>query len=222
MGCLLISPPGQDPLDAGVFSEWLGSTRKALQQDLETDVPCGDCTACCRSSWFIHIKPEETGTLDHIPKELLFPAPGLPDGNVLMGFDEQGRCPMLRENGCSIYTHRPLTCRSFDCRVLPASGITVSGKDKLALSDQIRRWRFSEPTAEDAHLLKAVRKAASFIQSHASRFPADSLPSQPVQRSLLALKVYELFLGEGPADDETSMIQNILNAAKAFDSSSGE
>ena len=34
------------------------------------------CTACCTSSQFVHIEPDETDTLAHIPAALRFPAPG--------------------------------------------------------------------------------------------------------------------------------------------------
>src|SRR6185436_13368541 len=79
-------------LSAGAFSPWLEQTRVVLERgDLGADVPCGACTGCCRGSMFIHIRPEETDTLAHIPGELLFPAPGAPPGHVLMGYDAQGR-----------------------------------------------------------------------------------------------------------------------------------
>ncbi len=52
-------------------------------------MPSGDCTACCTSSQFVHVEPGEEDTLAHVPKELLSPAPGLPGGHVLMGYDEQ-------------------------------------------------------------------------------------------------------------------------------------
>ena len=58
-------------------------------------MPCGTCTACCTSSQFVHIGPDEVDTLAHIPAELLFPAPRMPKGHVLLGYDERGHCPML-------------------------------------------------------------------------------------------------------------------------------
>ena len=98
-------------LDAGPFAAWLAGMQASLRGEQDSDVPCGGCTACCRSSQFIHIGPEETDALAHIPAALLFPAPQRPAGHVLMGYDSQGRCPMLTEAGCSIYEHRPRTCR---------------------------------------------------------------------------------------------------------------
>ena len=97
---------------AGGFSHWLRRIRAAQRDGSAMDVPCGDCNACCRASQFISIAPDETSTLEHIPASLLFPAPGLPGGYVLLGYDENGHCPMLVEGECSIYEHRPLTCRS--------------------------------------------------------------------------------------------------------------
>src|SRR6476619_5859952 len=81
-------------LAAGDFSAWLTEIEGALRGEHGTDVPCGECTACCTASQFVHIGPEETDTLAHIPAELLFPAPWWPEGHLIMGYDEYGRCPM--------------------------------------------------------------------------------------------------------------------------------
>src|SRR5688572_23451385 len=103
-------------LAAGRFSEWLVEMQHALRGERDAAVPCDGCTACCTSSQFIHIEPDETETLAQIPRELLFPAPGSP-GHVVLGYDDHGRCPMLVDEKCSIYEHRPRTCRTYDCRV---------------------------------------------------------------------------------------------------------
>ena len=63
-------------LPAGAFSAWLRHARLALMRGGEADVPCGECCACCATSHFVHIGPDETETLARIPRELLFPAPG--------------------------------------------------------------------------------------------------------------------------------------------------
>ena len=73
-------------LAAGDLSAWLGEMQAAIRGDHAAAVPCGTCTACCTSSQFIHIGPDERETLAHIPNELLFPAPRLPRGHVLMGY----------------------------------------------------------------------------------------------------------------------------------------
>jgi len=98
-------------LPAGDFTTWLQAMAAALRDEAPADVPCGGCTACCTSSQFVHIGPDETDTLAHIPAELLFPAPLLPKGNVLLGYDGRGHCPMLADDRCTIYEHRPVVCR---------------------------------------------------------------------------------------------------------------
>src|SRR5688572_7337692 len=109
-------------ISAGGFSTWGDVTIRSHATGDGVDVPCGGCTACCRSSYFVHIEPDETATLRRIPKALLFPAPGQPRGHVVLGYDERGQCPMLVDDRCSIYEDRPRTCRQFDCRVFVAAG----------------------------------------------------------------------------------------------------
>lgn len=208
----------QQELSAGRFSEWLDATRKALADNSGIDVPCGDCTGCCRSAYFIHIQPGESDTLAHIPDELLFPAPGLPEGNVLMGYDEQGHCPMLKNNACSIYEHRPQTCRSYDCRIFPATGIQLSGKDKTPISQQVQQWKFNTSNPEAIKHLKAVKKAAAFLQNKSPLFEADALPRNSTQLAIMAIKVYDLFLEQSEAsDDDVKMAEAIVKAWKNFE-----
>ncbi len=115
--------PGRD-LPAGDFSAWLAHMREALRSGAGTDVPCGDCCACCSTAHFVHVGPDERDVLALVPPELQFPAPGLPAGHVVLPYDERGRCPMLAEDGiCTIYDHRPRTCRVYDCRVFAAAGV---------------------------------------------------------------------------------------------------
>jgi Fe-S-cluster containining protein len=142
---------------AGDFSTWLDGMQAALRGEHDADVPCGSCTACCTSSQFVHIEPDETDALAHIPAALLFPAPRLPKGHVLLGYDERGHCPMLVGGRCSIYQHRPRTCRTYDCRVFPAAGLDA---DQPAIAERVRRWRFAYPTALDRSRHDEVRRAA--------------------------------------------------------------
>ncbi|MBC8376690.1 MAG: YkgJ family cysteine cluster protein [FCB group bacterium] len=205
-------------LETGNFSSWLSDTRTALSNDAEMDVPCGECNACCRSSYFIHIKPDEFDTVSHIPDELLFPAPGLPEGNVLMGYDEKGHCPMLKDGACSIYDHRPATCRSYDCRIFPATGIQISGKDKILISQQVQRWKFNLTEAEEIKEHKAVQKAASFLTHKSTLFPPDELPGNPTQLAIMAIKVHDLFLDqENEAVDDSKMVDAVITAHGKFD-----
>lgn len=212
-----------EDMPAGDFSSWLYLIRRALINEDGVDVPCGECNACCRSSFFIHIRPEETETLARIPKELLFAAPLMPKGNKLMGYNEHGCCPMLIDDKCSIYEHRALTCRHYDCRILPAAGIT-EGDDKILTIQPVRRWKFSYPTQRDINQQKAVQAAATFLREHNNCFPAGSVPSNPVQLAILAIKVYDVFLKDynepGKIERESSdleVAQAVLEAAKKFE-----
>jgi len=179
---------------AGGFSAWLERTRAAQRKNENVDVPCGTCNACCKSSYFIHIAPDESDTLRRIPRQLLFAAPGLSAGNVLMGFDEDGRCPMLVDEKCSIYAHRPQTCRTYDCRVFPAAGIDGGDQAKARLNERIRRWKFSYPTSHDREEHAAVLAAAAFLRDHTNCFPVGLVPSNPTQLAVLALIVYDVFV----------------------------
>jgi Fe-S-cluster containining protein len=160
------------PLPAGSFSAWFDEIVDALHTDGEMAVPCGTCRACCTSSQFVHIEPDEADTLAHVPAALRFPAPGLPAGHVVLGYDEHGRCPMLVDDVCSIYDHRPRTCRTYDCRVFAATGID-SGATQPAIAAQVRAWDF---TVDDEPRWNTVRASV----------PDDGVP---LARALRALEV---------------------------------
>jgi Fe-S-cluster containining protein len=184
-------------LDAGPFSAWVGDMHRALSTGADADVPCGSCVACCASSQFVHIEPDEADALSHIPRQLLFPAPGLPRGHVLMGYDDRGRCPMLTDAGCSIYEHRPRTCRVYDCRVFPAADVTPDS-DKPLIARQARRWRFDHPSSDDQTRHEATRSAAVFLRRHRDDLPADVTPRNASQHAVAALAVHDLFVGAEP------------------------
>lgn len=147
-------------MDAGPFGPWLAEMGAALrgEGDGVVAVPCAGCTACCTSGQFVHIGPDEADTLARIPPALLAPAPRLPPGHVVLGYDEHGRCPMLVDGACSIYEHRPRACRVYDCRVFAAAGVEPS---KPLIAERVRRWRFSYPTPADRAAHDRVRAAAA-------------------------------------------------------------
>ena len=184
----------EPPLAAGAFSEWLSGIEAAIQGEADSDVPCAACTACCTSSQFIHISPDETETLAHIPRELRFPAPGMPAGHVLLGYDEHGHCPLFVENACSVYEHRPRTCRADDCRVFPATGITLDEKDQVLIARQARRWEFGVESERDRVARDAVGAAADFLARRSREFEPGDLPTTPTQLAALAIEIHELFL----------------------------
>ena len=177
-------------LAAGDFSSWVTGMQGAIRGDNESDVPCDGCTACCTSSQFVHIEPDETDTLAHIPAALLFPAPLRPRGHVVMGYDERGHCPMLVDDRCSIYEHRPRTCRTYDCRVFAAAGIEIDDDGKALIAQRVRRWRFSYPTPTDRERHDAVKAAAASLASS-----GDLLATS---RAVRAIEIYDAFL-PGPS-----------------------
>ena len=209
-------------LPAGGFSAWLRRTRIALVDESGADVACGECIACCTTSHFVHVRPDETDALAHIPRELLFAAPGLPPGNVLLGYDKNGRCPMVTGDGCSIYEHRPLTCRNYDCRVFAAAGIAA---DQQAITQRTRRWKFAYPAQDDRDRHASVRAAAAFLQAHAGSFPAEAALRDPMHVAILAVKVCEVFAGgdapgaSGAASD-AQIVKAVLEAGERFETRS--
>jgi uncharacterized protein len=193
----------EGPLPAGGFSTWLERMQRALGSGSEgSDVPCDGCTACCTSSQFVHIGPEEADTLAHIPSRLLFPAPRMPTGHVLLGYDQNGHCPMLVDGACSIYEHRPRTCRTYDCRVFPAAGIDLDDGDKPSIAHRARRWRFEHPTERDRVEHDAVKAAAAYVRD---RLPDGvAPPANATQHAVLAVRLHEAFLtGDDDPDPET-------------------
>lgn len=192
----MVKKKKQNMIPAGVFSEWLRRIRKTFRTEEGIEVDCGACTACCSSSYFIRIWPDESEALARINKKLLVPAPGLPKGQVLMGYDKQGRCPMLKDGKCSIFEYRPRTCRKYDCRIFPAAGLTKSDNNCPKIDKQLRLWKFDYPTKRDKDEHKAVIAAAKFIKNHPEIFPAGKVPNTSGQLAILALKVYKVFLSK--------------------------
>jgi Fe-S-cluster containining protein len=206
--------PSVSPLAAGDFSAWMVAMEQALCGQGTSDVPCGECTACCTSSQFVHIGPDETDALAHIPVELLFPAPGLPRGHVLLGYDDRGHCPMLIDGRCSIYEHRPRTCRTYDCRVFPAAGISADD-DKVFIVRQSRRWDFSFPAAADRVAHEAVRAAATFLDTHREELPVASRPANATQLAVLALEVHRVFLTRDERTGHTTIAEPTVEIVAA-------
>jgi hypothetical protein len=127
---------------------------------------------------------------------------------------------MLREGLCSIYAHRPQTCRTYDCRVYAAAGLDPG---KPAIAARVRRWRF-EYADEQARLAHdAVRAAALFLRNDAPSFPRGRAPDRPPDVAIMALKVYEAFIGAPVPDDSAAKRQlaaRVIELARAFDESS--
>jgi hypothetical protein len=64
----------------------------------------------------------------------------------------------LVDGKCSVYEHRPRTCRTYDCRLLALAGLRARGN--APINEGLERWEFPEKTAEDAYCLIALRTFA--------------------------------------------------------------
>jgi hypothetical protein len=201
-------------LVAGDFSAWADAMRLAIREQRDSDVPCNGCTACCRSSQFVHIAPDETETLAHIPTELLFPAPGRPRGHVVLGYDERGHCPMLIDDQCSIYEHRPNACRTYDCRVFAAAGIDA-GAEKPEITHRVRRWVFSFPAPDDRTERDAVLAAAAFLGDRPDMMRDAGIPENETQLAVAAFDVHEVFLHRDEQTGRLAVIEPDASVVRA-------
>lgn len=183
------------PLPAVPFGDWLRQMQLALAEEAPSDVPCGACNACCRTSHFIHVRPEDWQATRRIPRELLFPAPGLPPGNLVMGYDDTGCCPMLECSKCTIYAHRPTACRTYDCRIYAAAGVEA---DRADIAAQVARWRFSYDSPRDREQQEALEAAVRFIREHPQCLASVDARRDPLRIAVLAVAVHESFLAYTP------------------------
>ena len=102
---------------------------------------------------------------------------------------------MLVDGRCSIYEHRPRTCRTYDCRVFPAAGVEIDDPAKVEIGRQARRWRFDFPTEVDRAQQRAVRATASFLRQPAG----DVTPINDTQLAVQAIEIHARFLTDGDA-----------------------
>ena len=108
---------------------------------------------------------------------------------------------MLVDDGCSIYEHRPRTCRTYDCRVFAAAGVEIDDDDdQVAIGRQARRWRFDFPGDDDRVAHEAVRAAARYVRERQEMLPEAAAPANPTQHAVLAVRVHAAFLRP---DEET-------------------
>jgi Fe-S-cluster containining protein len=212
-----IDKPQEIP--AGPFGAWLAAMQACLHGDAGTDVPCGDCVGCCVSSYFIPVRPQDKGALARIPPELLMRTRHNGDTNVVLGYRDDGTCPMLAGGKCTIYADRPQTCRDYDCRIFAAAGIDAGGTDKEVINRRVRAWRFVFEDEAARRAYDAIRTAASFIRDKKARFPGGRAPSSPTGIAVLALKAHEVFLDpDWRLFSDTEIAERILAAGRAFDS----
>ena len=156
------------------FGAWLAGISKVLDRNGVSDVPCGECTACCRASQFVHVEPDELETLARIPRALLFPTPNAPVGHRVMGYDERGHCPMLVDDRCSIYEVRPRACRAYDCRVFSATEVFPEEPEKVEVVARARAWTFTYAADTDRRAHQRLVELAASIRSDARPVPGST------------------------------------------------
>ena len=98
-------------------------------------VPCGDCSACCYYAGIPVDKKRDRKRLPHLLTERNA------DGELVLQRRADGACVHLGEQGCTVYEHRPSTCRSFDCRAFSAMGLVEHCDPDHRTPD----WQFAAP-----------------------------------------------------------------------------
>ena len=191
-----MDPAALEPLAAGRVGAWRVQLQRALQGEADADVPCDGCTACCRSSQFVPVLADEADARAAIPAELLFPMPGRTDAGLL-GYTDEGHCPMLVEDRCTIYEHRPRACRVYDCRAFAATGVDPDADAQPDIAARVRRWRFEVLDDDDRATLDALQAAGRWVHDHGDELPAALAPTTQVHRALLAFELHAAF-GPGP------------------------
>lgn len=202
-------------VDAGDFGAWLDGILASFKTGAAMNVPCGECRGCCSAGRFVHVLPDDDQSV--IPKKFLSPTPGMPAGYAVIGYLESGSCPMLQSGKCSVYASRPSTCRTYDCRVLAAAGISAAGKWSGRINERVRAWQFTFSSAEAQQRYKAIRKAAAFIQAHGAAFPGGRVPVDPSSIAVLAIKVHSVFLSAEADSSPHSIAQAIVAESRRFE-----
>jgi Fe-S-cluster containining protein len=102
--------------NAGDPVEFLQRIKTLIREEDEdkrpaTNVPCDGCTACCYHAAVdfnpAQERPEDLAHLNMVP---------IDDHTVRLAKREDGACVHLGETGCTVYAHRPIPCRAYDCR----------------------------------------------------------------------------------------------------------
>jgi Fe-S-cluster containining protein len=214
---ILLTRDATPDLPAGEFTAWLESMDLAIGGEAESDVPCGDCNACCRSSYFIELKPADTDARDRIPAALRFDAPGAPAGYQVLGYDERGHCPMLESGGCAIYPYRPATCRTYDCRIFPATGLAEPGPEKADVTARAARWQFEYADMESRQRHRTLMLGAKLLLDM-SREREGILPRTATQLAMLAIRLQPVFedIRSGLHQPESGARARILQALDAL------
>lgn len=207
-------------VDAGPFGAWLVQALRVLRGEAEADVPCGTCTGCCSSAYYIRIRPRDRVAVAGVSPAYFVRAAGMPPEEVLMGWRHDGTCPALECGRCTIYAQRPMTCRDYDCRVFVPAGLTAGDERKAVINERIRAWRFTFEGDGERRAFEAIGRAAAFIREKRALFPnaGRGVPTAPTGIAVLAMKTFDVFLRvdiDSLADD--AICAAIVAASRRFD-----
>ena len=161
---------GDDDLAAGEFSAWLTAMQAALRGERDADVPCDGCTACCTSSQFVHIEPDETDTLAHIPRPA--PVPGSPaarGATCCSATTSTGAARCWSTAGARSTSTGPGRAAPTTAGCSRRRGWTA---DQPAVARRAQRWRFAHPSPTDREQHEAVRAAAVVLRERHPEAPA--------------------------------------------------
>lgn len=97
------------------FVDYLEQRWRAFVEG-EGNVECGSCRGCCRAGYAIGLSTEEAEIIPHATIAGCAAILPLPNG----------ACPYLVDEQCSIYDHRPVSCRQFDCRDFALASLRIN------------------------------------------------------------------------------------------------
>ena len=180
------------------------------------------CTACCTSSQFIHIGPDEADTLSRIPAELLFPAPRLPLGHVvpLWGPAASGRtAQMLIDNRSMLRPPASAPAAPTMPRSSPPPGSPPASPPAGSLlarpatpaptpasSPNRRGDGLQSPRPGRSDRTDAVRAAAAFLDEHPDLLPDGATPANRTQLAVLAIEIHHVFLRHDEHTGRTTLV----------------
>ena len=103
-----------------------------------SDVPCGSCTRCCEILTPF-LTPEEVSSgryplsLIQPDKNMILENPNVGPLAAMFKKSPTGGCSMFIDGQCSIYDHRPRSCRQFDCRSAGHPETNKVAKEKFGI-----------------------------------------------------------------------------------------
>lgn len=90
----------------------------ALANMLLAPIGCNGCTACCCVD-HVELRVEDDVSQYEVDKV---------DGKTVLQHDANGHCIYVDQAvGCTIYDHRPMECRTFNCVAAVRLGVPVDG-----------------------------------------------------------------------------------------------